>query len=63
MLATSMASNEGPGMEFWLEEETSPTRPEAGVADFAFAFGEKARFRVSVLKSKANYGMVLRQRP
>ncbi|MEY4813615.1 MAG: hypothetical protein RLZZ162_688, partial [Verrucomicrobiota bacterium] len=34
-----------------------------GGADFAFAFGEKARFRVSVLKSKANYGMVLRQIP
>ena len=34
-----------------------------GGADFAFAFGEKARFRVSVLKSKTNYGMVLRQIP
>ena len=34
-----------------------------GGADFGFAFGEKARFRVSVLKSKANYGMVLRQIP
>ena len=32
-----------------------------GGADFGFAFGDKARFRVSVLKSKANYGMVLRQ--
>ena len=34
-----------------------------GGADFAFAFGEKARFRVSVLKSKTNYGMVMRQIP
>ncbi|MCX6951495.1 MAG: type IV pilus twitching motility protein PilT [Verrucomicrobia bacterium] len=34
-----------------------------GGADFGFAFGEKARFRVSVLKSKGNYGMVLRQIP
>ena len=34
-----------------------------GGADFGFAFGDKARFRVSVLKSKANYGMVLRQIP
>jgi twitching motility protein PilT len=31
-----------------------------GGADFDFAFGDKARFRVSVLKSKTNYGMVLR---
>ena len=34
-----------------------------GGADFGFAFGEKARFRVSVMKSKTNYGMVLRQIP
>ena len=34
-----------------------------GGADFGFAFGEKARFRVSVMKSKGNYGMVLRQIP
>ncbi|MSU65571.1 MAG: type IV pilus twitching motility protein PilT [Opitutus sp.] len=34
-----------------------------GGADFGFAFGEKARFRVSVLKAKTNYGMVLRQIP
>jgi twitching motility protein PilT len=34
-----------------------------GGADFGFAFGEKARFRVSVLKSKGNYGLVLRQIP
>jgi twitching motility protein PilT len=34
-----------------------------GGADFGFAFGEKARFRVSVLKAKSNYGLVLRQIP
>jgi len=34
-----------------------------GGSDFGFAFGDKARFRVSVLKAKGNYGMVLRQIP
>jgi twitching motility protein PilT len=34
-----------------------------GGTDFGFAFGEKARFRVSVLKAKGNYGLVLRQIP
>ncbi|MCF7688039.1 MAG: type IV pilus twitching motility protein PilT [Cephaloticoccus sp.] len=34
-----------------------------GGADFGFAFMEKARFRVSVLRAKGNYGMVLRQIP
>jgi twitching motility protein PilT len=33
---------------------------EAGGSDFGFAFGEQARFRVSVLKQKGNIGMVLR---
>ena len=32
-------------------------------ADFGFAFGDKVRFRVSVMKAKTNYGMVLRQIP
>ena len=36
---------------------------ENGGADFAFAFGEAARFRVSVFKEKGNFGMVLRQIP
>jgi twitching motility protein PilT len=36
---------------------------QMGAADFAFAFMDKARFRVSVLKAKGNYGMVLRQIP
>jgi twitching motility protein PilT len=34
-----------------------------GGADFGFSYMDKARFRVSVLKSKGNYGMVLRQIP
>ncbi|HWZ93738.1 MAG TPA: type IV pilus twitching motility protein PilT [Opitutaceae bacterium] len=34
-----------------------------GGADYGFAYLEKARFRVSVLKSKGNYGLVLRQIP
>ncbi|HEU5080073.1 MAG TPA: type IV pilus twitching motility protein PilT [Opitutaceae bacterium] len=34
-----------------------------GGTDFGFAFLEKARFRVSVLKAKGNYGLVLRQIP
>ncbi|HEU5124480.1 MAG TPA: type IV pilus twitching motility protein PilT [Verrucomicrobiae bacterium] len=36
---------------------------EKGGADFAFAFGEAARFRVSVFKEKGNFGLVLRQIP
>ena len=34
-----------------------------GGTDFGFAYRDKARFRVSVLKSKGNYGLVLRQIP
>lgn len=34
-----------------------------GGADFGFAYRDKARFRVSVLKAKGNYGMVLRTIP
>lgn len=34
-----------------------------GGADFGFAFADKARFRVSVLKAKGSYGLVLRQIP
>ena len=36
---------------------------EGGGTDFGFSFGEKARFRVSVLKTKGNVGVVLRQIP
>lgn len=34
-----------------------------GGSDFGFAFVDKARFRVSIMKSKGNYGIVLRQIP
>ncbi len=34
-----------------------------GGADFAFELAGKARFRVSVLRARGNYGMVLRQIP
>ena len=34
-----------------------------GGADFAYAFGDQARFRVSVFKERGNVGMVLRQIP
>ncbi len=34
-----------------------------GGTDFGFGFGERARFRVSVLKAKGNVGIVLRQIP
>ena len=36
---------------------------ENGGADFGFAFGDQARFRVSVLKTKGHYATVLRQIP
>ncbi|MCG3148134.1 MAG: Twitching mobility protein [Verrucomicrobiae bacterium] len=36
---------------------------ENGGTDFGFAFGEQARFRVSVFKEKGNHGLVLRQIP
>jgi len=36
---------------------------EVGGSDFGFAFGDKARFRVSIFKQKGNTGMVLRQIP
>ena len=36
---------------------------ERGGSDFGFAFGDKARFRVSIFKQKGNTGLVLRQIP
>ncbi|MEK6239482.1 MAG: type IV pilus twitching motility protein PilT, partial [Planctomycetales bacterium] len=36
---------------------------EMGGTDFGFAFGEQARFRVSVFKQRGNVGMVLRRIP
>ncbi len=36
---------------------------EQGGTDYGFAFGEMARFRVSVFKERGHFGMVLRQIP
>jgi twitching motility protein PilT len=36
---------------------------EQGGADYGFAFGDAARFRVSVFKERGNFGVVLRQIP
>ena len=36
---------------------------EVGGTDFAFAFGEMARFRVAVFKQRQNIGLVLRRIP
>jgi twitching motility protein PilT len=36
---------------------------QSGGTDFGFAFGDKARFRVSVFKQRGNTGIVLRQIP
>ncbi len=36
---------------------------ERGGADFGFAFGELARFRVSIFRERGNFGCVLRQIP
>src|ERR1700678_1044664 len=44
------------------EEHIQSTR-ERGAADFGFAFGDAARFRVSVFKEKGNFALVLRQIP
>ena len=44
------------------EERIQGTR-EHGGADFGFAFGDAARFRVSVFKERGNFGMALRQLP
>ena len=44
------------------EDNQQKLRQEGGV-DFGFAFGEQARFRVSVFKQKGNIGMVMRVIP
>ncbi len=36
---------------------------EVGTSDFGFAFGDKARFRVSIFKQRGSIAMVLRQIP
>ncbi len=44
------------------EENVQQVR-ERGTVDFGFAFGELARFRVSVFKEKGRFGIVARQIP
>src|SRR5208283_4219209 len=44
------------------EDHIQHTREQGG-SDFGFAFGELARFRVSVFKERGNFGCVLRQIP
>jgi twitching motility protein PilT len=51
-----------------LMKSISPDRcqqeiQEVGGSDFGFAFGDQARFRVSIFKQKGHVGMVLRQIP
>ncbi len=51
-----------------LMKSISPERcqrelQEVGSSDFGFAFGDKARFRVSIFKQRGNISMVLRQIP
>lgn len=68
----SMAPVEGPQLtaqdtEDLMKAITSPGNQDrlktTGGADFGFAFMDRARFRVSVLRAKGSYGMVLRQIP
>jgi twitching motility protein PilT len=47
---------------FTSEDQIQQVR-ERGGADFGFAFGEAARFRVSIFKEKGNFAGVLRQIP
>src|SRR5208282_2633386 len=44
-------------------ERSQKELQEKGSADFGFAFGDLARFRVSLFKQKGFVGMVLRQIP
>ena len=51
-----------------LMKSISPERcqqelQESGTSDYGFAFGDQARFRVSIFKQRGNTGMVLRQIP
>jgi len=71
-ISGSMVPVEGPKLdaeaaEGLMKAITSTSNQEqlktSGGADFGFAYQNKARFRVSVLRSKGAYGMVLRQIP
>jgi twitching motility protein PilT len=71
-LSGSMVPIEGPDLTSADTEKLmlsiTPDNHQQGVklqggADFGFAYMDKARFRVSVLKAKGSYGLVLRQIP
>ena len=71
-ISGSMESVEGPKLsasdtEGLMKSITSTKNQEqlkvSGGADFGYSFQEKARFRVSVLRAKGDFGMVLRQIP
>ena len=71
-ISGSMVPVEGPKLdpqdaEGLMKSITSETNQEqvkaTGGADFGFAYQGKARFRVSVLRSKGHFGIVLRQIP
>jgi twitching motility protein PilT len=71
-ISGTMTPVEGPPLsaedaEDLMKAITSSSNQEklktTGGADFGFAYQEKARFRVSVLRAKGAYGMVLRQIP
>ena len=58
----------GPEDTIGLMKSITPERnqqelQEVGGTDFGFAFGDKARFRVSVFKQRGHVGLVLRQIP
>ncbi len=68
----SMVSVDGPDLtpadtERLMQSITADSYVQAakkeGGADFGFAYMDKSRFRVSVLRAKGNYGLVLRQIP
>jgi twitching motility protein PilT len=50
-------------MKSITSEERQQQVREGGGTDFGFGFGDSARFRVSVLKAKGHFGVVLRQIP
>lgn len=50
-------------MKSITSEEHQQRIREIGGTDFGFAFGDQARFRVSVFRQKGYYGLVLRQIP
>ena len=71
-LCGSMVSVDGPDLtpadtERLMQTITADSYVQAakseGGADFGFAYMDKSRFRVSVLRAKGSYGLVLRQIP